>query len=105
MRSSRIPSARRLIAAMAITTARIAARIVSSQSKRCVTAMMAPATATAAAAAPSDRVSRDRLEPLDPTGWESLDRKIDNALKAVRSTAPDPTAEKQSLNELLGALQ
>jgi uncharacterized protein YceK len=49
--------------------------------------------------------AQDRLEPMDPTGWESLDRKIDNALKAVRSTAPDPTAEKQSLNELLSALQ
>ena len=49
--------------------------------------------------------AQDRLEPMDPTGWESLDRKIDNALKAVRSTAPDPAAEKQSLNELLSALQ
>jgi len=49
--------------------------------------------------------AQDRLEPMDPTGWESLDRKIDNALKAVRSTAPDPAAEKQSLNELLTALQ
>ena len=49
--------------------------------------------------------AQDRLEPMDPTGWKSLDRKIDNALKAVRSTAPDPTAEKQSLNELLTALQ
>ena len=49
--------------------------------------------------------AQDRLEPMDPTGWESLDRKIDNALKAVRSTSPDPAAEKQSLNELLSALQ
>ena len=48
--------------------------------------------------------AQDELEPMDPTGWESLDRKIDNALRAVRSTAPDPTAEKQSLNELLSAL-
>ena len=49
--------------------------------------------------------AQDRLEPMDPTGWESLDRKIDNALKAVRASAPDPATEKQSLNELLSALQ
>ena len=49
--------------------------------------------------------AQDRLQPMDPTGWESLDRKIDNTLKAVRSTAPNPAAEKQSLSELLGAQQ
>jgi hypothetical protein len=49
--------------------------------------------------------AQDELEPMDPTGWGVIDRKIDQALKAVRSTAPDPAAEKQSLNELLTALQ
>jgi len=49
--------------------------------------------------------AQGRLEPLDPTGWGFIDGKIDHALKAVRSTAPDPAAEKQSLGELLSALQ
>ena len=46
-----------------------------------------------------------RLQPMDPTGWESLDRKIDHALKAVRAPAPDPAAEKPTLTELSTALQ
>lgn len=49
--------------------------------------------------------AQDRLQPLDPTGWESLDRKIDKALKAVRASAPDPAVEKQTLTELSTALQ
>ena len=49
--------------------------------------------------------AQDRLQPMDPTGWESLDRKIDHALKAVRAPAPDPAAEKQTLTELSTALQ
>jgi len=46
-----------------------------------------------------------KLEPMDPTGWGVIDGKIDKALKAVRSTAPDPAAEKQTLNDLSTALQ
>jgi hypothetical protein len=49
--------------------------------------------------------AQDRLQPMDPTGWGYLDGKIDQALKAVRSPAADPTIEKQSLAELLTALQ
>ena len=49
--------------------------------------------------------AQDRLEPLDPTGWGFIDGKIDHALKAVRASAPDPVAEKQTLTELLSALQ
>ena len=37
-----------------------------------------------------------RLQPMDPTGWESLDRKIDKALKAMRTPDPDPAAEKKT---------
>lgn len=48
--------------------------------------------------------AQDRLQPLDPTGWEYLDGKIDHALKAVRAASPDPAAEKQSLNDLARAL-
>jgi len=46
-----------------------------------------------------------KLEPMDPTGWGVIDGKIDQALKAVRTSAPDPAKEKQSLNDLLAALQ
>ena len=49
--------------------------------------------------------AQDRLEPLDPTGWGFIDGKIDRALKAVRASAPDPAKEKQTLTELLSALQ
>ena len=49
--------------------------------------------------------AQDRLQPMDPTGWGYLDGRIDHALKAVRSPAADPTIEKQSLTELLTALQ
>ena len=49
--------------------------------------------------------AQDRLEPMDPTGWGVIDGKIDQALKAVRTSAPDPAKEKQSLNDLLAALQ
>jgi hypothetical protein len=45
------------------------------------------------------------LEPMDPTGWGVIDGKIDQVLKAVRTSAPDPAKEKQSLNDLLTALQ
>jgi hypothetical protein len=49
--------------------------------------------------------AQDRLQPMDPTGWETLDRKIDKALKAVRTPTPDPAAEKQTLTDLSTALQ
>jgi uncharacterized membrane-anchored protein len=49
--------------------------------------------------------AQDRLEPLDPTGWGFIDGKIDHALKAVRSSNPDPAAEKKALTELTTALQ
>ena len=49
--------------------------------------------------------AQDRLEPMDPTGWGVIDGKIDQVLKAVRTSAPDPAKEKQSLNDLLAALQ
>jgi hypothetical protein len=42
---------------------------------------------------------------MDPTGWESLDRKIDHVLKAVRAPTPDSAVEKQALDELSTALQ
>jgi uncharacterized membrane-anchored protein len=49
--------------------------------------------------------AQDRLQPMDPAGWESLDRKIDKALKAVRTPSPDPATEKQTLSDLSTALQ
>ena len=49
--------------------------------------------------------AQDRLQPMDPAGWEYLDGRIDHALKAVRSDAPDPANEKQALTELSTALQ
>ena len=49
--------------------------------------------------------AQNRLQPMDPAGWESLDRKIDKALKAVRTPAPDPATEKQTLGDVLTALQ
>ena len=45
-----------------------------------------------------------RLQPMDPTGWDYLDGKIDHALKAVRAPAPDPANETQTLNDLASAL-
>ena len=48
--------------------------------------------------------AQDRLQPMDPTGWEYLDGKIDHALKAVRTPAPNPADEKQTLNDLGSAL-
>ena len=49
--------------------------------------------------------AQDRLQPMDPTGWETLDGKIDKALKAVRTPTPDPATEKQTLTDLSTALQ
>jgi len=49
--------------------------------------------------------AQDTLQPMDPTGWGFIDGKIDHALKAVRSSNPDPAAEKQALTELTTALQ
>ena len=49
--------------------------------------------------------AQDRLQTMDPTGWGFIDGKIDLALKAVRTPAPDLAAEKQTLSELLTALQ
>jgi uncharacterized membrane-anchored protein len=49
--------------------------------------------------------AEDHLKPLDPAGWSDLDSRIDQALKAVRASRPDPAAEKQALTELLAGLR
>lgn len=41
------------------------------------------------------------LQPMDPTAWDYLDRGIDDVLKAVRATNPDPVTETQRLTTLL----
>jgi uncharacterized membrane-anchored protein len=45
------------------------------------------------------------LQPMDPTAWTALDRQIDEALKALRASRPDPATETQSLNRLLASLR
>jgi uncharacterized membrane-anchored protein len=48
--------------------------------------------------------SEARLKPKDPAAWHDLDDKIDAVLRALRSTQPDPPAEKAALTTLLTAL-
>jgi len=45
-----------------------------------------------------------RLQPLDGAGWTVIDGKTDAVLRRLRSTSPDPTVEKQALNDLLAVL-
>ncbi|MQY26752.1 COG4705 family protein [Nocardia aurantia] len=47
---------------------------------------------------------QDTLQPMDRTGWEVLDHKIDIALKALRTKSPDAATETQALTDLLTAL-
>ena len=49
--------------------------------------------------------AENRLKPLDSAEWDDLDGRIDHTLKAIRTSHPDPTAEKQALTELLAALR
>ena len=44
------------------------------------------------------------LQPLDPTAWTVLDGQVDNALRALRASSPDPGSEKQALTTLLASL-
>ncbi|MFF8186037.1 hypothetical protein ACF044_02100 [Microbacterium sp. NPDC016588] len=44
------------------------------------------------------------LEPLDGTGWAVLDGQIDKALRAVRASSPDPSAQTTALTTLLTTL-
>ena len=45
------------------------------------------------------------LRPMDETAWTVLDGRIDNVLKAVRASKPDPATETQTLTALMTALQ
>jgi uncharacterized membrane-anchored protein len=45
------------------------------------------------------------LQPLDDTGWTVLDGQIDNVLKSVRASNPDPATETQTLTTLLTSLK
>jgi hypothetical protein len=45
-----------------------------------------------------------RLKPKDKAAWTEIDSKIDTVLRAVRSTSPDPAAEKTALTALLTEL-
>ncbi|HET7072529.1 MAG TPA: hypothetical protein VFI55_00405 [Mycobacterium sp.] len=49
--------------------------------------------------------AQSTLQPLDENAWQVLDRQIDNALKALRASRPDPATERQTLTTLLTALQ
>jgi hypothetical protein len=46
-----------------------------------------------------------RLQPLDDAGWTVLDGQIDNVLKSVRASNPDPATETQTLTTLLTSLK
>ena len=45
------------------------------------------------------------LRPMDETAWRVLDGQIDDALKALRASKPDPAAETQALTTLVTTLQ
>jgi uncharacterized membrane-anchored protein len=45
------------------------------------------------------------LRPMDDGGWTVLDGQIDQVLKTLRASNPDPAAEKQTLTTLLTSLQ
>ncbi|MDF2046070.1 hypothetical protein [Microbacterium sp. Kw_RZR3] len=44
------------------------------------------------------------LEPRDAAAWAVIDGRIDAVLKAVRASAPDPTAETDALQTLMNTL-
>jgi uncharacterized membrane-anchored protein len=48
--------------------------------------------------------AQPRLQALDDTTWTALDGRIDTVLTAMRESTPDPSTEKQALNDLLKAL-
>ncbi|WP_041315381.1 COG4705 family protein [Mycobacterium sp. JS623] len=45
------------------------------------------------------------LQPMDNIGWAVLDGQIDNVLKALRASSPDPATETQTLSALLTSLR
>jgi hypothetical protein len=45
------------------------------------------------------------LRPMDQTDWRVIDKQIDAALSALRSSHPDPAVEVQKLNDLLSSLR
>lgn len=45
------------------------------------------------------------LRPMDQTNWRVIDKQIDAALSAVRTSHPDQAGEVQKLNELLSGLR
>ncbi|MFX0578926.1 hypothetical protein [Nocardia nepalensis] len=47
---------------------------------------------------------QDTLQPMDEAAWDVLDGQIDNALKALRASRPDPATETRTLTTLLTSL-
>ncbi|MFL6083278.1 MAG: hypothetical protein ACJ74F_08715, partial [Mycobacterium sp.] len=45
------------------------------------------------------------LQPMDDIAWTVLDGQIDNVLKALRASSPDPATETQTLTALLTSLK
>nr|WP_206072374.1 hypothetical protein [Antrihabitans stalactiti] len=45
------------------------------------------------------------LRPMDKAGWAVLDGRIDEVLKAIRASNPDPATETQALTDLLTELK
>jgi hypothetical protein len=46
-----------------------------------------------------------KLQPMDGSTWTAIDGRIDAVLTALRAGTPDPTNEKNALNDLLTALR
>jgi hypothetical protein len=44
-----------------------------------------------------------RLKPRDKAAWTALDGKIDEVLREIRATSPDPNGEKAALTALVDA--